>query len=389
MTIHQQSLWHGDPAEVAMDRAGVEQGLASLVRGVEDGRHGGAQVYVSRFGRPVVEFACGEAAPGVPMTPDHLTVWFSCTKPLVAMAVALLYDRGLLDLDDPVRRYLPAFGNGKEACTLRHVLTHQGGFTGAASVLDAKPWAEIIAAICAYPAEYPPGSRAGYHPSAGWYVLAEIVRIVDGRPIERFVAEEILRPLGMKESYLGISPQEQVRLGGRLARVALGQTRARHYATQEFIDRFNSPEEIARVVPSGGMRGPARELGRFYEWLLARGRWGEEQRVSRATVDLFTACHRWELPDKTLAGAPLPWGLGFMLYGSGDISPAASRRVFGHSGMVSSVAFADPERALACVVITNGLIDPLGNGRRLREANGPILQACHPAPAMERWGRHG
>jgi CubicO group peptidase (beta-lactamase class C family) len=218
-------------------------------------------------------------------------------------------------------------------------------------------------------------------------VLAEIVRTVDGRPIERFVAEEILRPLGMKESYMGISPEEQARLGGRLARVALGQTRAQHYATQEFIDRFNSPDEIARVVPSGGMRGPARELGRFYEWLLARGRWGEEHRVSRATVELFTACHRWELPDKTLAGAPLPWGLGFMLYGSGDISPVASRRVFGHSGMVSSVAFADPDRALVCVVITNGLIDPLNNGRRLREANGPVLQACGPAHGMGRGDR--
>jgi CubicO group peptidase (beta-lactamase class C family) len=362
-----------------MDAAGIEHGLASLERGVEDGRHGGAQVYFSRFGRPVLEFACGEASPGVPMTRDHLTVWFSCTKPVVALAVALLYDRGRLDIDDPVRRYLPAFAHGKEACTLRHVLTHQGGFSGATAILEPKPWAETLAAICAYPAEYPPGTRAGYHPTAGWYVLGEIVRIVDGRPIERFVADEILAPLGMRDSRLGIAEPDQARLGTRLARVALGRTPSPHYATQEFIDRFNSAPEIARVVPSGGMRGPARELGRFYEWLLARGRWEERQRVSRATVDLFTACHRWEVPDKTLAGAPLPWGLGFMLYGNGDVHPAASRRVFGHSGMVSSVAFADPERALACVVITNGLIDPLNNGRRLRDANGPLLKACAPA----------
>jgi CubicO group peptidase (beta-lactamase class C family) len=376
MTVHRELTWHLDPAAVAMDRSAIEQGLASLERGVEDGRHRGAQVYVSRFGRPVLEYACGEARPGVPMTRDHLAVWFSCTKPVVAMAVALLYDRGALDLDDPVCRYLPAFGNGKEACTLRHVLTHQGGFAGATSILAPQPWPETIAQICAYPAEYPPGTRAGYHPSSGWYVLGEIVRLVDGRPIERFVAEELLATLGMVDSRLGIPPPEQARLGQRLVQVALGQTAAQHFATQEFIDRFNSPPEIARVVPSGGMRGPARELGRFYEFLLAHGRWGEAQRIGRSTVELFTACHRWELPDKTLAGAPLAWGLGFMLYGNGDIHPTASRRVFGHSGMVSSVAFADPERGLVCAVLTTGLIDPLNNGRRLRDVNGPLLKAC-------------
>ncbi|HEX7929090.1 MAG TPA: serine hydrolase domain-containing protein [bacterium] len=378
MTVHQQAQWHLDAASVGMDRAAMEPGLVSLVKGVEDGRHMGAQVYVSRAGKPVLEFACGEASPGMPMTPDHLTVWFSCTKPLVAMAVALLYDRGKLDVDDRVQRYLPAFANGKEACTIRNVLTHQGGFTGATSILANNTWDETLAAICAYPAEYPPGTKAGYHPTAGWFVLGEIVRVVDGRPIDRFVAEEILQPLGLKDSHMGIASAEQATLGKQLATVALGKTEAKHYATQEFIERFNSSPEIARVVPSGGMRGPARELGRFYEWLLARGRWGKQQLVSRAAVDLFTACHRWELPDKTLAGAPLPWGLGFMLYGSGDVSPTASRRVFGHSGMVSSVAFADPERALVCVVITNGLIDPLNNGRRLRDANGPIIKACGP-----------
>jgi CubicO group peptidase (beta-lactamase class C family) len=376
MDIPRDLHWHLDPAEARMDRSAIEEGLAALERGVADGRHAGAQVYASRHGRAVLEFACGEAAPGIPMTRDSITAWFSCTKPVVAMAMALLYDRGAIDLDDPVRRYLPDFGAGKERCTLRHVLTHTGGFAGAVTVLDAKPWAETLADICAYPAEYPPGSKAGYHPTAGWYVLGEVARVVDGRPIDRFLAEEILLPLGMDETALGIPLQHQARLGGRLARVALGRADGPHYATEELVEHLNAPREIARAVPSGGLRGPARDLGRFYEWLLAGGRAGERALVDRRTVALFTACHRWDMADRTLAGAPLPWGLGFMVYGNGDIHPAASRRVFGHSGLVSSVAFADPARALACVVITNGLVDPLTNGRRLREANGPLLRAC-------------
>jgi CubicO group peptidase (beta-lactamase class C family) len=364
-----------------MAAADLKEAQDRLQRGVADGRHAGAQLYVSRGGTPVVDFACGEAAPGRPMTPDTLTAWFSASKPLTAMAVALLVDRGQVDLDDPVRRYLPEFGAGKEACTLRHVLTHQGGFAGAVSHANTLAWEEIVAAICAYPAEYAPGTRAGYHPTSGWYVLAEVLRRVDGRGIDRFLAEEFFAPLGMADSHLGIPQARQADLAPRLAQVQLGRTEREHFASPEFIAQFNGAAEIARVSPSGGGRGPARDLGRFYELLLAKGRWADRQILDPRTVQLFTACHRWELPDKTLAGAPLPWGLGFCLYGNADVHPAVSRRVFGHSGMVSGVAFADPDAGLVCVVITTGLLDPLTNARRLRDVNGPVVKACQPGAA--------
>jgi len=374
--------WHTDPEQAGMDPRGVQEGMDRLTEGVAVGRHHGAQMYVSRNGRPIVEFACGEAKPGLPMTPDTLTAWFSSSKPLTAMAIALLVDRGQVRLDDLVHRYLPEFGAGKEACTLRNVLTHQGGFTNAISHADQRSWDETIAEICAYPAEYPPGTRAGYHSTSGWYILAEVLRRVDGRTIDRFLAEEFFDPLGMRDSHLGIPASQQSGIAPRMAQVHLGQTDREHFASQQFIDQFNGTAEIARVNPSGGGRGPARDLGRFYELLLAEGRWEERQLIDPRTVLLFTACHRWDLPDKTLAGAPLPWGLGFCLYGNADVHPSVSRRVFGHSGMVSCVAFADPESGLVCVVITTGLLDPLTNARRLRDANGPVVKACKPQGAV-------
>ena len=367
------------PDEADFDPAGLQEAQAALQRGVADGRHAGAQLYVSRHGRPALDFACGEAAPGLPMTPDSITAWFSASKPLTALAIALLLDRGAVDLDDPVRRFIPQFGAGKERCTLRHVLTHQGGFAGALTHADRRGWDETIAAICAYPAEYAPGTRAGYHSTSGWYVLAEVVRRVDGRCIDRFVAEELCAPLDLRDSHLGIPRARQAELAPRLAQVQLGRTEREHFAGAGFIAQFNSGAELERVNPSGGGRGPARELGRVYELLLAKGRWGGRQLIDARTVQLFTACHRWDLPDKTLAGAPLAWGLGFGLYGNADVHPSVSRRVFGHSGMVSTVAFADPETGLACVVITTGLLDPMTNARRLREVNGQVVKACRPA----------
>ena len=359
-----------------MSRARLEQGMEALLKGCEEGKHPGAQAYVSRSGRAVLEFACGEARPGRPITPDSITAWFSACKPLTAMAVAMLYDRGLLELDDPVRRYLPAFANGKESCSIRHVLTHQGGFAGAVTHPGNRSTEEIIAEICAWPDEYPPGAKAGYHPTGGWYVLGEILRIIDGRPIDRFVAEELFAPLGMADSHMGLTETERKRLEPRLALVALGNTDREPYADQAMVDAFNSEEELARVNPSGGVRGPARDLGRFYEMLLAGGEWEGRQLIDRRTVALFTACHRWDLPDQTLMQAPLAWGLGFGLFGSADMHRAVSRRVFSHSGMVSSVALGDPARELACVVITTGLLDAMGNARRLREVTGAVVEAC-------------
>jgi CubicO group peptidase (beta-lactamase class C family) len=373
--VPRELRWHLDPAEAGLARAVLEEGPALLEAGVREGRHAGAQVAISRHGRLVLEYAVGEAAPGRPMTPDHLTAWFSACKPFTALAIALLYDRRALGLDDPVRRYLPQFGAGKEACTLRHVLTHTGGFAGALDARDDLEWDEIIARIGAYPAEYPPGSKAGYHSTTGWYVLAELVRRIDGRPIARFLAEEVFAPLGIESSRMGIPEPQQKVLEHRLARVQLGRTVREHYASQAFIDQFNGAREIARVNPSGGMRGPARELCRLYECLLLGGRWEERSVLDRRTVELFTACHRWGLPDATLAGAPLAWGLGFALHGNADVHRDYSRRVFGHSGMVSTVGLADPEHGLACVVVTTGLLDPMTNARRLREVSGTAVRA--------------
>lgn len=379
MDVAVETRWLADPQSLGMARAPLEAGLATLVEGVRAGQHPGAQVYVSRHGSPVVEFACGEARPGVAMTPDHLTAWFSSCKPLTAMAVAILYDRGALDLDDPVRRFLPDFAHGKESCTIRHLLTHTGGFPNAAPEQVGRGWADIIAAINAHPAEFPPGSKAAYHTGSGWYVLGEIVRLVDGRPVDTFVAEQLLGPLGMAGSHMGIPEPRQQELGQALAQVVIGKTDRRPYAGPEVAERFNSPAEIAAVNPSGGVRGPARDLGRFYDMLLAGGVWEGASLIDRRTVGLFTACHRWGMQDMTLMHAPLAWGLGFALHGNADIHRGASRRLFGHSGLVSSVGFADPAHGIACVIITTGLLEAMTNARRLREVSAGVLAACGAA----------
>jgi CubicO group peptidase (beta-lactamase class C family) len=351
-----------------------------LERQRADGFQLGAQLYVSRHGTPLLDVAVGESRPGRPLQTDDLMLWYSSGKPVTTTAVLQLWERGRLGLDDPVGRYLPGFGAGKERVTIRHVLTHTGGFpmAGPGEPFDRDlPYDEVIARITAHPAEWAPGTKAGYHPSTGWKVLGAIVQIIDGRPIDRYLAEEVLSVAGMTDSHLGIDIDTQAALGDRLAPVhwtghALaiptsdGGIRMWEYHIEKI---HNESWHVAKVEPGGGMRGPASDLGRFYESLLGYG----GRVLDPRTVEVMTAVHRYGVPDVILGGMKIPWGLGVQV--AGGMTGGVGRRAYGHNGMASSRGMADPDAGLVLVFITNGLTDPLRNEQRMFEVVDGIYSA--------------
>jgi CubicO group peptidase (beta-lactamase class C family) len=363
--------------------AAIDAVLALVDRQRSQGLHPGAQLYVSLGGEVVCDAAVGEARPGVPLRPDHITMWYSATKPLTAVAVLQLVERGQLDLDDRVGRYVSGWGAGKEACTLRHVLTHMGGFARAETFDADISWGEAIDRIAAHPAEYEPGTRAGYHPTSGWNVLGEIVRVVDGRPIEKYLADEVMRPAGMADSWLGIPVADQERLGDRLAPVHWtghlvpmvkdGELSMQPYHVEEVHDR---PWHRAKVAPGGSGRGPAADLGRFYEALVLDG--GARLFRRPETVSLLSACHRLGVPDSTFLGAVLPYGLGVQV--AGGISGRVGYRAFGHGGMASSRGLCDPVEGLVMVLVCNGLPGPVDNDRRMTQVTEAVYAAVCPRP---------
>ena len=137
-----------------------------------------------------------------PMTPDTLFDAASLTKALATTpSILILFDRGKLDLEAPVARYLPRFqGEGRERVTLRHLLTHTSGLR---SGLPRQPaWAGYDAGIeraVAERPEIPPGTEFRYS-DINFILLGEVVRVVAGEPLNRFVEREIYRPLGMRET---------------------------------------------------------------------------------------------------------------------------------------------------------------------------------------------
>jgi CubicO group peptidase (beta-lactamase class C family) len=350
--------------------------LEILERQRADDLHDCAQCYVSLEGEVLLDAAIGETVPGRPLLTDDVMLWYSAGKPLTTAAVLQLWEQDRLDLDDPVAQFLDGWGNGKERCTIRHVLTHTGGFPmyGSHDFDTDLTAAEALARIVAAPAVWEPGTAAGYHPVTGWRVLGAIVEAIDGRPIDRYLHDEILEPLGSTWSSLGVPLARQQALGDRLVPVAWkghrfpvveedGGLRMLPYRIDEI---HNQPWHVAKVEPGATMRGPAHDLGRFYESLL-----GFAPRVLDArTVEVMAAVHRHELRD-VLLGTTTPWGLGVTV----DLSGGAGRRAFGHGGMASSRGLADPECGLVMVVVCNGLPNPFAAEQRLVEITDAVYTA--------------
>ena len=191
----------------------------AINNGIAENLHIGAQLYVSMEGKMIADLGIGEARSGLAMRPDHLMLWMSSVKPVTAIAIAQMWERGLLALDDPVSRHIPQFeAHGKAAITIRHVLTHTGGFPKAAYQWSSMSWEQVIEEICNAPLEagWVPGRTAGYHVASGWYILGEIVRRLDGRPYSRYVRESIFEPLGMNDSWLGMPAEKHQAYGDRM-----------------------------------------------------------------------------------------------------------------------------------------------------------------------------
>ena len=338
--------------------------------GMRDRLHIGAQVYVSLAGEPCIDLALGEAREGVPLTPDSLMLWMSSVKPVTAIALLQLEERRLVALDDRVCRHIPEFAaGGKEGVTLRHVLTHTGGFPSVALQWSASPWRDILAEICAASLEpgWVPGERAAYHVASGWYVLAEVVRRRDGRDFAGYVREEIFAPLGLSDSWIGMPPQAHRAYGDRIAPMHATEIIA---IPHPYWPWAGSADACALCRPGGSAWGPAHDLGRLYEALLRGGERAGRRVLRSETVAQMTARQTRGLFDETFK-TPFDRGLGVVVdsksFGAASawFGSHCSPRTFGHAGYRCSVGFGDPEHDLAVAVIFNGMPDDARHEARM------------------------
>lgn len=329
--------------------------LAQIQSGIDHGDHLGAQIYLSQNQESLLDMSLGSCRPGQPLVFDMLPCWLSAGKPVTAAAVLQQVEAGRCNLDDPVVQFLPDFGtNGKEPITLRHLLTHTGGFRSAEGASTAPSWDEIIARICRSRLEagWVPGATAGYHFTVSWFILADIVQRLSGQSYSDYVREHVFLPLGMKNCWIGMPGETLDALRDRIA--PMFSSEDGRLVPHPTLDRDS---EIIRCKPGSGTRGPARELGFFYEALLRN----ESALLSAGGIRQMTSRQRQGLYDMTFKHV-IDWGLGVLINdpnGRGESLPYgfgrhASPETFGHGGSLSSCAFADPRHQLAAAIWFNG-----------------------------------
>jgi CubicO group peptidase (beta-lactamase class C family) len=165
---------------------------------------GGSQLCVYRRGERIVDLWIGsDMSTTRAETGDTLHVLMSTTKGALAVIAAMLIERGLLDVDAPVREYWPEYAvAGKENTTAAHFLTHTAGlavFRAASRITaaDMPDWEKCTRALAEAEPLWEPGSALGYHGITYGFLVGEVIRRVTGRSAGRFLAEEIAAPLGL------------------------------------------------------------------------------------------------------------------------------------------------------------------------------------------------
>lgn len=341
-----------------MSRSANQKVRSALEQLVTGGLELGLQVAAYRNGALVIDTWAGlaDAASGRRVDGDTLFTVFSTTKGVLYGAVHLLAERGALSYDDPVARYWPAFAaHGKQSVTIAQVLDHGAGVPQMPDGLAAEnlcDWDGMCAAIADLPPLWPPGSRTGYHGYTNGWILGEVVRRVDGRPVSLFVEHEICRPLALHNLFLGIPD-------GVEDRVAVLEDAPPADPAPAFLplmDKaipphlpasaalFNRPDIRRACIPAAGGIMSARDLARYYASLTPAGADGirllPPGRVALAT------CERRRDLDQCI-GLEIRKCLGWFLPGPNAESIPDSPGAFGHPGAGGSVGYADPARGLA------------------------------------------
>lgn len=349
-----------------------------IEQGIADHLHRGVQLFVSRNFQVLLDAALGEDAPGIPLTSDLILPWLSAGKPLTAALIMQRVESGQLQLDQSVASIIPEFAaSGKEHVTLQDLLTHSAGLKPIATSWPKRTWREIVEKICQSGIRRD-AAPAAYDPARSWFILGEVLQRIDSRQrrIDQIMREDLLLPLGMTHTWLAIPKEvlEEVRPG--LGRADVVQNGLLTPAP------LNTDEYCLAPSPGGSVRGPIRELARFYEMLLRGGSTAEGQVILRLeTVRMMTRRVRQGELDVTFQHV-VDFGLGLIInsnrYGAETVPYGfgryASEDSFGHGGSQSSIGFADPAVGLVVTAVANGQPGEDRHNQRFRDLNTAIYE---------------
>jgi CubicO group peptidase (beta-lactamase class C family) len=292
----------------------------------------GASIALNIDGKTVIDIYGGYADPEKtkPWEKDTIVNVWSSTKTISTLAVLILHDRGLLDVDENVAKYWPEFAaNGKENVKVRHLLSHTSGVSGweepltVAELLDTPAATERLAKQAPW---WEPGTASGYHSVSMGNLLGEVVRRVSGQPLKQFVAEDIAGPLNA-DFQIGAKEESW----GRIATIVPPPPAPVDFLSQLpkdslFVKTFVNPQMDGltantpewRRAELGAVNGHtnARAIGTILSAISLGGSVNGHKFLSQKTIDRIFE-QQSDGVDLVL-GQPIRFGIGYAIAGGGS-----------------------------------------------------------------------
>ncbi len=380
-----------DAGELGLDRARLERITTAIEADVEAELYDGAAVLVARHGQVALHEAVGfaERATQRRASPDDVFHLFSVTKAFTAVLVLRCIDRGEIQLTTPIAEVIPEFGvKGKQRVTVSQLLSHTGGMPPDLPPMPIDRFGDLEAVALAVSNQallVKPGLLVSYSPVGAFAVLGEVVRRLDGgsRPFRRIMDEDLFAPLGMKSTSLGLHPD----LASRFSPVVVRDPHPGLFP-REALEGMNAQMTEAFEMPGGGAVGTAHDLFRWTDVLRRGGELDGARILSPALLKLAITSHTGSEPNHLFdswcetrgwESFPAFIGLGFFLRGEGifpmPFGLTASSSTFGGLGAGSTMFWVDPERDLAFVCLTTGLMEDSRNFERLQRLSDLVLAA--------------
>jgi CubicO group peptidase (beta-lactamase class C family) len=370
------ALTRAKPSAVGMsNRLGPR--LDSVIKAaIADHATPGATIAVARRGKLLLLKGYGHTdwAAGAAHTTDSTMYDMASLTKVVATTTAamILEEEGKLDLNRTVASYLPEYDvPDKRAITVRMLLTHTSGIRSNFPLWkDAKGRAQYFAGMVTFPLVREPGSAAEY---TDWnmVLMQFIVERLTGQTLDQFVQARVFGPLGMRDTQY--NPPESLK-----PRIAPTETEDFRGGQVWGVVHDETAWALGGVSGNAGLFSSARDLAVFVQMLLNGGSYGGVQLIKPSTVARWTARQR---PDASRA---LGWDTPSPQSSAGRFF---SPRSFGHTGFTGTSIWADPEKELFVVLLTNR-VNPTRDNTKigpLRRAVADVVQQAVLDSRLRQW----
>ena len=321
----------------------------------------GSSLAVCHRGEMVVDLWAGSAdrEQTRPWQRDTIVQVYSLTKIPLIMSMLLLVDRALIELDQRVAHYWPAFAaNGKSEVSVRDLLSHQGGVPGFDPPVPFEAlhdWPGITAHLAASPHWFEGRKVLCYHPVSYGFLLGELIRRVDGRMPTQFFREEFAQPIGA-DFQMSLSDKAdlarvaQIRMHTNPLPFAEGSVTARIWSS---VGPGNgaSWERRSAVSPANNGYGNGRSVARLCSIMAMGGELDGKRYLSR---EIVAQAAEEQAYAEDFGFGWLRMGLGFGLHS--EQFPAPTPTCFHWGGYVGAWGVMDPESGLSLGYTCNGLI---------------------------------